>query len=738
MRKYFFPLAMAILSFSAFIVAMVSIEFTTASEYAEQFNKQQVLQVRVVTNAIEDQLSLISTSTHTLAEYSRLALRSGDNKQAAVLSTYVAEHPSILAYAIMQSPTKVDSVDMSSLPEAEEAALIARKWISENWAQASQSLSDDRLIAPLHITAKHQFAGLLYPFPQNGQLRTMSATVVNLTGMARRYLADLQKGNNGSGFILTDEGTILFAPDAKYIGKNVFNDVQQISNELMHVFREVLAARSGSGVFDFSKNDTSMPAEILLAWNTVDFGGRQLKITLAAPGSAVTEAIQQQNRWRFTVSVLLMVGIVLAVALIIYRRGLERSRENEERFSHALTGNKDAIWDWDIPENTVFYSSRWQQMLERGNTPVYGHPEEWARIVPTKDYARVHKAIQNHLDGMTDEFESEHRMLTAKGNIIWVLERGAVIKRDHQGKPLRMVGTTTDITPRMQTQAERDMLFKNSIDMLATTDFDGKLLEANPAWHNTLGWETRELILPPRLNMIHPEDAELTVDAFNDIFQGIPVVALENRFKTKDGNWLWLSWNILPDMQGRHIFITARDVSKRKEYEHKLRTQAFTDALTGLFNRRHLFAVGSSEIARARRFSRPLSCVMLDIDHFKSINDTFGHAAGDKVLQVISSTMQQAVRPSDTLGRIGGEEFIILMPETQAEQAVHAAERLRATIEAEPIEIGPGQPMQTVTVSIGVAELDHQSGTMDSLTRAADQALYIAKEKGRNRVELKK
>jgi diguanylate cyclase (GGDEF)-like protein/PAS domain S-box-containing protein len=161
---------------------------------------------------------------------------------------------------------------------------------------------------------------------------------------------------------------------------------------------------------------------------------------------------------------------------------------------------------------------------------------------------------------------------------------------------------------------------------------------------------------------------------------------------------------------------------------------AITDALTGLFNRRHFFATAQRELERARRHERPLSVIMLDLDHFKHVNDTYGHAAGDQTLKAVADYCSSHLRGTDVLGRYGGEEFVVLLPETTGPAACEAAERLRRGIEALAVPIAARTVK--VTASLGVAALDPTHPTLDNLLDCADQALYEAKSAGRNEIRV--
>lgn len=172
--------------------------------------------------------------------------------------------------------------------------------------------------------------------------------------------------------------------------------------------------------------------------------------------------------------------------------------------------------------------------------------------------------------------------------------------------------------------------------------------------------------------------------------------------------------------------------SRLRDANERLERLARTDPLTGCANRRHFFELGARELERARRHSRPLSVAAIDLDHFKSVNDRYGHATGDRTLEAVVAAVEQELREGDVLGRIGGEEFAVLLPETDAAGAVDMAERLRRRIAATRVasERGPVR----VTASFGVADNSQDPLDFDKLVVRADTALYRAKETGRDRV----
>jgi diguanylate cyclase (GGDEF)-like protein/PAS domain S-box-containing protein len=212
------------------------------------------------------------------------------------------------------------------------------------------------------------------------------------------------------------------------------------------------------------------------------------------------------------------------------------------------------------------------------------------------------------------------------------------------------------------------------------------------------------------------------------------------RLKTGGGREFWAEISArIVELDGQRCSLMGIfDVTAQKELEEQLRDLATHDALTGASNRRHFIELVEKERERARRYARPLALCMLDVDHFKSVNDRHGHATGDRVLAAIARAAFGVLRTNDSLGRIGGEEFVILLPDTQLAGGIAVAERVRAAVTA--LRVGSeadgadAPEVIEVTVSIGVTEF-RSGDSAESLLKRADRAMYQAKAAGRNRVE---
>ena len=174
-------------------------------------------------------------------------------------------------------------------------------------------------------------------------------------------------------------------------------------------------------------------------------------------------------------------------------------------------------------------------------------------------------------------------------------------------------------------------------------------------------------------------------------------------------------------------------ITQIKHYQKELERLSQYDELTGLCNRRHFMSLAQHELGRSQRYGGKLSLLMVDIDHFKRVNDSHGHRTGDLVLAAVSEQIRKALRDADIAGRLGGEEFAVMLPETGLGGAILVAERLRQQIATQAIDIGDGQTLQC-TLSIGVACLNDATIDLEKLQHRTDTALYSAKNGGRNKV----
>jgi two-component system cell cycle response regulator len=302
-----------------------------------------------------------------------------------------------------------------------------------------------------------------------------------------------------------------------------------------------------------------------------------------------------------------------------------------------------------------------------------------------------------------------------------------------------------DLTRSQELLREREMKLDAFISALPNLSFiydeEGRYLEimANETSllrtdaHNLKGHLITEL-MPARV-------ADLMMDAIHKAIETGKTQVIEYQIPVLAGGERWFEGRIalMERSEGGHskVVFIASDITERVKLNQEVLRLANQDPLTACFNRRHFMTLAELELQRAIRYQRPLSLVMLDIDEFKQFNDQYGHQIGDQILCAFVDLCQNELRSIDILGRYGGEEFIILLPETVIGGGLQAAERLREKIER--MEIACNQLQLSITVSMGVASVDSEINpvhTLDMLIKRADQALYIAKSAGRNSVRV--
>lgn len=326
-----------------------------------------------------------------------------------------------------------------------------------------------------------------------------------------------------------------------------------------------------------------------------------------------------------------IIGLMILVGIAIGFFGGTKLKKCDDLWKYAIQGTDDGVWDWDIPNDIAYFSDQYKEMFGFSDTEIQVNMDAWNSRVHSDDAKSMDKAITQYLEGKSDKYQHEHRVICKDKSFKWVLSRGMIVKRDKFDNPIRMVGTHTDITER-------------------------KLLET------------------------------------------------------------------------------------------KLKNLAHFDALTGLPNRTLLNDRLKLALAYAKREKKLLAVMFVDLDQFKAINDVYGHKIGDKVLKKIAQRLSACVRNSDTVSRIGGDEFIILLPIINSEgDAVSVANKIVTSV-AKPIEIikknETFQPVKAIqknldiSASIGIAIYPTHGMDEKLLLINADLAMYQAKNRGKNQASL--
>jgi diguanylate cyclase (GGDEF)-like protein/PAS domain S-box-containing protein len=316
----------------------------------------------------------------------------------------------------------------------------------------------------------------------------------------------------------------------------------------------------------------------------------------------------------------------------------------------------------------------------------------------------------------------------------------------------RLMAVLSDVTQQVrrekllkQNEAWLNAIFTGITDYaLVSLDAEGRVDDWNPSIGRVTGFERGAVIGKP-FSIFYPEDAttpERLLDRLREA--DLNGWSLDDGWRIKaDGSRFWGSALIAPlrdrdehaadPHEERAYCLVVRDITDKREASENLRRSTSCDHLTGIANRRAFFESGELEMERCRRSPRPLSLILFDADHFKRVNDRYGHAAGDKVLRHLAATLAATFREVDVVARLGGEEFAVLLPSTDLPSAAAVANRLRHAIGDQAVEVD-GVKIR-YTVSGGVATMDADVEGLDALMKRADRALYAAKADGRNRIE---
>jgi diguanylate cyclase (GGDEF)-like protein/PAS domain S-box-containing protein len=500
---------------------------------------------------------------------------------------------------------------------------------------------------------------------------------------------------------------------------------------------------------------------------------------IAAPALAFHAASQSHVPLVAALAATAFVATLLgALAWRIHRLNI-RLREKHARLEHAtrdlarseglhrlLTENSgDVIWMLDLTAMRLEYVSPSVQRL-RGYTPEEVIAQPWTAWMTQASTERMRTLLrertQRIVDGdasaqhAIDEFDMPHK----QGGTV-PTEIVSTFLMDETGKPVKVLGVTRAITARKSLEAElRTRLAAVEVagDAVVITDRRGVILYANAASQLHTGYTAEELRgRHTRIFSSGRQSGEFYEGLWRDLYAGrVWRGELVNR--RKDGSLYDEEMTIAPVKNERgeieYFVAIKRDVSEQHRIERALHEanqqlsakieeismlhrllaeQALRDPLTGLHNRRYLEERLPEVFARARREGEPVTVALVDIDHFKRINDTYGHAGGDEVIRALATLLQASVREYDITCRYGGEEFLLVLPSTAPDVAHARLETLREDFAAQPVR--HGRLHIAATLSIGLAAYPEHASRPDALIEQADTALYLAKRTGRNRVE---
>ncbi|MBX3567730.1 MAG: EAL domain-containing protein [Rhizobiaceae bacterium] len=407
----------------------------------------------------------------------------------------------------------------------------------------------------------------------------------------------------------------------------------------------------------------------------------------------------------------------------------------------ALERAQLGVWDWNLRTGDCYYAPTWAKMLGYTLAELPDRSDLWLQLTHPDDRERATASGDRHLAGLTEMIETEMRFRHKDGHWVWVLDRGGIVERDAEGKPLRMIGVQTDITRQKATEAQLEQVNARFRLALAAS--------GTGIWHHDNGsatsfWDarTREIYGVPGdacevsgtlwHTFLHPEDRVEAERAHEAVIGSDQVSAVRYRIVRRDGEVRYIEslLRFIDDPQSSgQLLGTVRDVTEEQRRQLELAHAARHDALTGLLNRTAFDAVMAERIAALG--AAPLAVLYVDLDFFKALNDFAGHAAGDSALRKVAAAMRACLPHQAVAARLGGDEFSILAPVADVEQAQALAAVLLEAVSA--ADLGDAGPRQRLGASIGIALVrDRETLPADALA-CADDACYAAKASGRGR-----
>jgi diguanylate cyclase (GGDEF)-like protein/PAS domain S-box-containing protein len=413
----------------------------------------------------------------------------------------------------------------------------------------------------------------------------------------------------------------------------------------------------------------------------------------------------------------------------------------EELFRALAEHTAVGVFVSNVAGETVFVNERWCELTGLTSDQAIG--DGWRAALHAEDAARVAPewaaAAAEGRDSVV-----EYRFVRPDGTFSWIQGFAAALHDEH-GTLLGWVGTCVDLTERKLAEqalvVERE-LFRHAFDdapiAMALVTPDGRWAKVNLALCELLGYEPSHLLELSVEGITHQDDVTASREHRRRQLEGeVDHGRIEKRFMRADGRlvWIGLTSTLVRDSDGRPLYFVAHieDVGDRRDAEKRLRRLADHDALTGLLNRRRFGEEVGQELGRIRRNGGRAALLLIDLDHFKSVNDDLGHKAGDEVLAAVARTLRGRLRSTDIAGRLGGDEFAVLLLGTDRPGARQIADDLHAALRSEEISVAGTTVVQTA--SIGVLPLGPETvGRSDDVIAVCDEAMYEAKRAGRDRV----
>lgn len=422
-------------------------------------------------------------------------------------------------------------------------------------------------------------------------------------------------------------------------------------------------------------------------------------------------------------------------------RALKRQHETEKkRLSVVLDSGRLAYWEWDIKNNQAYFSALWQSMIGFDTQDFPQDLHAWQSRIHPLDQDTVQKQLLQILGGKLQTYENTHRLLNQAGDYIWVYDRGQVITNS-AGEIQKLSCVRLDVTRQKQTEEELTLdkiLLEHTQEAIVISDESLRIVRTNPAFHTLFGFDesaTDTLTLQALFEQLQDAPGEDILHHLRDH------ASWRGELNLHHAQGVLLRSTLVDvqkirhqSTQTTHYAVVCTDITKLKQTENELRYLANTDMVTGLPNRNHFYEVLNRTFQQCRQAGQKFTVMYLDLDNFKTVNDTLGHDIGDRLLKSVSQVISEQLAADTLFARVGGDEFVILCRAyTTPEQLSVVGETLNQLI-SQPFHIGEHEVK--VGSSIGMAIYPQHGQDQDALLKHADEAMYKAKKAGKGRYQI--
>ncbi len=401
-------------------------------------------------------------------------------------------------------------------------------------------------------------------------------------------------------------------------------------------------------------------------------------------------------------------------------------KHSEEQLQLALWGASECMWEWNMMAGKFFMYDKWANVLGYEWEEKELSASWWEDYIHHDDILPLSEALQTYLEGKAPHFSVEARVKNGRGVYVWLFITGKLVFQDNQGRTLRMIGLGQDISAQKQARQKledsetkyRNLFEKNPIG-LCKFDREGNVTDVNSAMVDILGADSQEEI--QELNIFSKDNQEILpiLDDLMELCAAGDSAAGELQIITRWGKDVWIYYRIDPLMDEAGNFLEAmlvcEEITDRKKAEDKIKYLSFNDSLTGLYNR----AFYEEELKRLdTKRQLPLTIVMGDLNGLKLINDAFGHKQGDLALQKVSEVLRVSCRQEDIIARVGGDEFIALLPKTSSEVARNICRRIKEN--CQKVETAN----MRLSIALGMATKESVEQDIYEIEHEAEERMY--------------